>query len=192
MNLSLILLGAGTGSRMGGGKLMREVEGKPMGLHALELFAGLPFARRIYVTCPDQDALREKAGELGYSVVINRAPERGIASSIMLGMQILVMQGGLLDTGVLFAVSDQPYLTEGSVRRLMDAFAAADDRICALSAGGETGNPVIFPGSLFTELMKLKGDTGGRQVMRAHPEMILPVEAADAKELKDIDTEEDL
>ena len=109
-----------------------------------------------------------------------------MASSLVLGLAALT---GKKDepNGILFGVSDQPFLTMASLEALVDAFSRQPDRICCLSEGNRRGNPVIFPKALFFELSQLKGDVGGRQVIRRHPELVLSVEAASSGELDDID-----
>lgn len=187
MKLALILLGAGNAKRFGENKLLLPVEGAPMGFHALRLFSNCEFAHRIYVTQASYETLWNEAKRLNYLVTVNRDPSRGVSSSIAIGLRVLAMQGGFLDDGVLFAVSDQPRLKESSVNRLIDAFIKDPTRIYALSHGDCVGNPVIFPQKLVTELMKLKGDVGGKQVIKNHQELLTPVEAESMEELDDID-----
>lgn len=189
-NVSLILLGAGSARRFGSDKLNAPLDGKPVGLHALGTLASVSFSRRIYVTRPDHGSLWEAARALGYEIVMNRDPDRGIASSIRLGLYIWMASGG--GDGVLFAVSDQPRLRVDSVRRMLDAFEEEPDRIIRLEKDGRAGNPVLFPASLCPDLMRLEGDTGGKQVIVRHPELVRAVEAESGAELFDVDVPEDL
>ena len=185
MRLGLVLLGAGNSRRFGSNKLLYPIDGQPMGIRALELFAMAQVDLRVYVSQADYRSLRERAGELGYTTVLNPQPERGMASSLVLGLNALLEMGE--PEGILFGVSDQPGLTLTSLHALTEAFLKQPDRICCLSHQGRRGNPVIFPRELFSELSQLTGDVGGRQVIRRHPELLLPVEAASFGELDDID-----
>ena len=187
MKLGLVLMGAGDAKRFGGNKLLYEIGGEAMGVTALKLFSGIDFAHRVFVTRADCEKLFSAAQNLGYLAAINKDPSRGVSSSIAVGLQVLTMQGGFLDDGVLFAVCDQPYLTKASVEALIETFARDPSRIAALSYQGKPGNPVIFPQKLVPELMKLAGDVGGRQVMAKHSDLIVLSEAASEKELLDID-----
>ena len=90
--------------------------------------------------------------------------------------------------GLLFGVCDQPYLTRGTLLRLLAAFDRAPERIVAPCHAGRRGNPVIFPARFLPELGALSGDVGGSAVIRAHPEALLLVPAEDGRELADIDT----
>ena len=50
---------------------------------------------------------------------------------------------------------------------------------------------MIFPASLFVELLEVEGDRGGRQVIAVHPELLRTIDVS-STELKDIDTKEDM
>ena len=189
-DVSLILLGAGSARRFGSDKLAVPLDGRPVGLYALGTFASVPFSRRIYVTRPDHGPLWEAARVRGYQIVMNRDPDWGIASSIRLGLHIWMASGG--GDGVLFAVSDQPRLRADSARRMLDAFEEEPEKIIRLAKDGRAGNPVLFPAALCPELMRLEGDTGGKQVIARHPELVRTVEAGSAAELFDVDVPGDL
>ena len=89
-----------------------------------------------------------------------------------------------------FAVTDQPMLTAGTMRRFLQQ--AQTSVYACLSWDGRTGNPVSFPAEAVEELMMLEGDSGGKKVLRRHMEECTMVSAAEAAELKDIDTLEQL
>jgi ADP-ribose pyrophosphatase YjhB (NUDIX family) len=75
---------------------------------------------------------------------------------------------------------------------MIKAFQKAPDRIIRLSYQGTEGSPVLFPASLFPELAALPPGTGGREVIRRHPELVTAVEAQFPEELKDADIPEAL
>ena len=127
------------------------------------------------------------APSYGFLPLYNRDAGEGVSAGIRLGLA--AMDG--MD-GVLFSVCDQPWLTAGSVRRLLDTFRAAPQSICALAWQGRRGNPVVFPRALFPALAALTGDTGGGAVLRQYPERLRLVEAGSPQELRDIDTQADL
>jgi CTP:molybdopterin cytidylyltransferase MocA len=88
-------------------------------------------------------------------------------------------------------VADQPNLKASTVEQLTKAFEREPDCIWAPEAGGKRGNPVLFPASLFEELLNVTGDRGGRQVIAAHEDLLRTV-AVPPEELRDIDTKEDM
>ena len=187
MKIGCVLLAAGAGRRFGGGKLLYEIDGTPMISRALSLYAPLAFSARVCVTRDEAQSIRQEAADCGFIVAINPEPERGVGTSVSIATAELLRLEPKLD-GILYAVSDQPYLTPESVKALMDAFAANPERIASLGFGGVRGNPAIFPKDLFGELMDLTEDIGGGAVIRRHMERLLLVEAGFALELADIDT----
>ena len=192
--VACLLLAAGTGSRFGGDKLLYPVDGQPMAAHAIQLHAGIPYALRIFVTQRRHAALAEQAAQAGFLVGYNDTPERGIASSIRVAMDLLDGQliqpdGQLIQPdGLLFGVGDQPRLRRETVLLLLDRFREAPERIVAPVWQGRRGNPVVFPARFREALAHLEGDTGGSAVIRAHPDALLLVPVSDGAELTDIDT----
>lgn len=189
MKLACLLTAAGAGRRFGEDKLLLPVAGQPMGFHALDVLSTAPFDLRVLVTSADKGYLIQAAQERGFAIVINPDPAQGMSSSVRLGTAHIVRAGAY--DGILYAVADQPNLQAATVERLIQAFAARLDCIWAPEANGKRGNPVLFPASLFAELLEVTGDRGGRQVISAHEELLRTVAAA-PEELKDIDTKEDL
>ena len=189
MKIGCVLLAAGAGKRFGGGKLLYEVDGEPMIARALRLYASIPFSARVCVTRREGRQIQTLAQESGCNVAINPDPERGVGTSVSIGTQTALLLEPDLD-GILYGVSDQPYLESASVVALIEAFSQNPERIVSLSYRGTRGNPAVFPRSLFSELTQLREDIGGGAVLRRYPEMLLLVEAGSARELEDVDTRE--
>ena len=189
MRLACLVTAAGSGSRFGMDKLMLPVSGQPMGVHALNTLHLDNFALRVLVTSKDKGYLMDAAKERGFEVVINPAPERGMSSSVRLGTEHILTTGEY--DGILYAVADQPNLSASTVEKLIDAFEREPACIWAPEAEGKRGNPVIFPASLFPELVQISGDKGGRRVIAAHRDLLRTVQVP-AWELKDIDRKEDM
>jgi len=187
VKIGCVLLAAGAGKRFGGGKLLYEVEGEPMIARALRLYASIPFSARVCVARREDRTIQTLAQQSGCNVAINPDPERGVGTSVSIGTETVLLLEHELD-GILYAVSDQPYLTPESVLRLMDAFSKHPERIASLSWQGKRGNPAVFPLDCWSELMQLREDVGGAAVIRRHPERLLLVEADSARELEDLDS----
>jgi CTP:molybdopterin cytidylyltransferase MocA len=180
-----VILAAGLGRRFGGGKLFAEFDGIPLYKRA---FSAVPQAlfRDTVVVSAEREILVE-AETMGFRPVRNPRPEDGISLSIRLGLEAL----GDCE-GALFMVGDQPLLRRETVSALMAA--ARENPGCILAPvrqDGSPGNPCYFPARFFPELMALTGDTGGRRVIRTHPEALRTL-AVDERELTDTDSPEAL
>ena len=184
MNIGCVVMAAGNSLRFGGNKLLQEIEGLPMIRRAL---SSIPTEQLHAITVVTQyTAIAEMAADFGFSSVINSHPEWGISHTIALGIRSMPDVDA-----ILFLVADQPWLKKNSVERLLETFRRHPDKITALAHNGKRGNPCIFPAEFFPQLRSLRGDTGGSHVIRQYPERLLLVEA-DADELKDIDTKDEL
>ena len=185
--LGIILLAAGNSTRYQGIKLLDLVEGKKMYLHILERLMSVPLSPKIIVTQYDEIA-REASG-YGFEAVLNFEPELGISHSIQLGLTTALEREPLLE-GVLFGVCDQPYLKKSTLEKLIQTFMATDKSMAALASREMIGNPCIFGRKYFEELFALTLDTGGKKVLKRHPEDVETVMVTEDKELMDIDTKD--
>jgi len=189
VKIGCVLLAAGAGKRFGGGKLLHAIDGEPMIARAMRLYAALPFAARVCVTRTEAAEIQILAHENGFPVVINPDPERGVGTSVAIATEAILAREPALD-GILYAVADQPYLTQESVERLLETFMEHPGEIASLCFEKRRGNPAIFPAEFYPELCALKEDTGGGTVIKRHPDRLRLTEVLSARELDDIDTKD--
>ena len=188
--LGIILLGAGNSKRFGGRKQFLEIDGEMMYQKMMRKLALLPNTKKVLVT--QFPEMEEDAMGYGFMVVRNPEPERGISSSIRLGIEALYKGEEEPFLGILFGVCDQPYVTADSLKRLYRSYQEHTNKIVCLSYQGEMGNPVIFHTDYKEELLQLSGDVGGKKVVKNHMEEVLLVEVANQRELFDIDEKQDI
>ena len=180
-----VLLAAGAGERFGGGKLLAEFDGAALYARAMDALPAEMFVRTAVVSGSEE--ILAESTRRGFLPVRNDAPEEGVSRSIALGLDAAEPC-----SAALFLVGDQPLLTKASVRRILEAGRENPDKIIAPQRpDGRLGNPCLFPAAFFAELRALRGDCGGKQVIRAHPEAVFTVTLPEA-ELFDTDTKEEL
>ena len=212
MRIVCVIMASGEGKRFGGNKLLASFRGAPL-YHGI-----LKAAAPLFKAAPQESAPRDLlvvtrhveiaawCRENSVRVLLHDLPERNQA--IRLALAALNCAGTesvsdihaapeklsaeQLPDGCLFCPADQPLVTEESIDRMIKAFQKAPDRIIRLSYQGTEGSPVLFPASLFPELAALPPGTGGREVIRRHPELVTAVEAQFPEELKDADVPEAL
>lgn len=186
--IGIILLAAGNGSRFGGNKLEAEVNGVPMYRLMLDKLKAFDAFPSYIVTGNDQIA--DAAKKQNMHVVRNCQPEKGIAYSIFKGLEMLLQEYPDIQ-GVMFCVCDQPGLKAATIQKLLWEASRHPESIVCAGDGEEKGNPVVWGRSYFPELMNLKGDRGGRQIMGRYKEKVRVVRAG-AEELRDVDRKSDL
>lgn len=183
LNIGCVLMAAGQSVRFGENKLLHSIEGSSLIARAVQAAPSCLFARAVAVVS-DAEVARV-AQEAGYTVVWNHDSIHGQGTTVSLGAA--AMEG--MDAA-LFCVGDQPYLRVETVQQLLAAYEPGT--ICALAYGGKRGNPILFPAVCLSELAALAPEQTGRAVLARHPDLLRMVEAQSARELFDIDTQEDL
>ena len=178
--IAAVLLAAGEGRRFGGGKLLADVNGRPMAACAMDVLLEAPVDRRIAVVSDTQ--VGALARDRGFEIVLNDAPQLGLSRSISLGLAFAQPCGA-----VLFAAADQPLLSVQSLKRLIAAYSTGGCGIACLRDGTHMGNPAVFSSAYFDELHALTGDRGAKGIIRAHPEDVLAVDCISPDELADAD-----
>ena len=180
LRIGCLVMAAGNGSRFGGNKLEAVLDGKTLIERALDTVPRELFFAVCVVS--QYEGIEELAGKYGFAAIHNAHPEWGLSHTVRLGTQALCGCDG-----ILYLVSDQPLLRQDSVRRVVEQWMRAPERIAGACRNGRRGNPNIFPARFFPELLALEGDVGGNQVIKVHPEAYLPVELPE-RELADCDT----
>jgi CTP:molybdopterin cytidylyltransferase MocA len=187
--LAILILAAGTASRMrGADKLMEEVEGAPL-VATLARRALASGGRPVLAALPDLD--HPRAGALaGLAVDPVPVPDAALGMGVSIATGVAALPAGT--TAVMILPGDMPELTRDDFRTMTGAWqkAPANAILRGTSAEGRPGHPVIFPRSCFTALSQLGGDQGARTVIRAHDGPIQPVPLPDAHALTDLDTPE--
>ena len=177
--IAVILEAAGDSKRFGSNKLLHIMDdGRPMITSILDAVRPLEAYEKILVT--QYDEVASLASDL--RIVMNDRPDLGISRSMQLGLTA----AGDADA-YMFCVCDQPGISTSTLEKLIEAYKKGTAGIVSLAWQGKMCNPKIFSSRFKEELMSLSGDTGGRQIIAAHTDDLLLVEAESEEEVKDID-----
>ena len=121
-------------------------------------------------------------------LVINPDYEHGMSTSIIAGLKVVDSQA----QAVMLALGDQPLIDSQAIDRLIDEFSHHDKGIAIPTYQGRRGHPIIFAEKYREKLLELKGDIGGRQIIKDHTEDILEVAVSCKGIIIDIDTVDSL
>jgi molybdenum cofactor cytidylyltransferase len=192
---AVIILAAGSSSRLGKPKQLLKYNGESLLQHMLGI-AMAADVRPIIVVLGANGLLISKeikAAVPPSHIVFNGEWREGIASSVRSGIRALQGADPLAD-GVILAVCDQPYVTTNLLNSLLAEQGKSGSPIVASAyergAGVQViGTPVLFHKSMYPELMALKGDTGAKKLIRQYTDSVatVPFPGGDT----DIDTEAD-
>ncbi len=182
--ISAILLGAGQAKRMGADKLLLPWGKRSVLERCLKTLLGSDVRECIVVLGIRNEGLKNLFQGQKVKVVVNPYSNRGISTSIRQGIQ--AAHPGC--HGFLIALGDQPFLKKRTVNVLIRAFNRRKEGIIVPCFLGRRGHPVIFHRKYKRELLKLKGDVGGRSVIERHPEDVRVVPVKSVGVVKDLDT----
>lgn len=196
---AIIVLAAGRGQRMGvehGPKLLLPMgDGEPIIRHTIRTAAALEPAELVVVIRPDLPELADAitaacsfAPNVNIICVPNPRYQEGMATSLAAGVSAL----GERVEAALVMLGDMPFVAPGIVEGLIAAYASERKPVTIPVYGSEVGPPTLFSRQVFPDLEKMQGDVGGRQLLRAYPELACLVYFKEDDRPPDIDTPEDI
>ena len=186
--LSAIILAAGQAQRMGEPKLLLPLRDKPLLQWVLQSALRSQIDEVICVV-RDLDAIYRQMPLVDPRLfwLVNYAADRGQSTSVVAGLWAIHPDSD----GAIFIVGDQPLIRSELIDALIDRFNHTEALIVAPSHRGQTRNPVLFRRSLFSELIQLTGDRGGRSLIDKYRPQTALGEWPEATPFLDVDTPED-
>jgi 4-nitrophenyl phosphatase len=185
--VAAIILAAGGSTRFGQCKQLLDWNGKPLLVHVADVALRAGFEPVIAVLGCQATDTRAALGDRPVQTLMNWRWEEGLATSVQTGLAGVPPQA----EAALFLQSDQPLITPDLLRAMVDRFTQTDASIVQTSYAARRGTPVLFGRHFFSELFSVRGDEGGRSLIRRYPEQVGEVKVADPHILMDIDTPED-
>jgi len=182
--IAAIVLAAGGSQRMGQPKQLLPVGGQPMVGRVVDTVLAAGIEQVIVVLGSSANEVQRALAGKPVTLIVNPHWQEGIASSLRAGLSPIVAQAD----AVLFVPADMPRLSAPPIQAVVARFLSTGKAIVAPTCNGRRGNPVLFARPLFAELMRLRGDAGGRTLFAAHADDIELVEVGDEGILLDIDT----
>jgi molybdenum cofactor cytidylyltransferase len=192
MNVTAILLAAGTSTRMGkANKLFLPFHGKPLILHTLEALRSSLVREVIIVTNEFNEKLLPEAIRQSYKVVLNPDYQQGMTTSIQHGVRAASKE----TKGYMICLSDQPLLSASDYNLLLEGFSKAcqTDPACIVLPffQNQKGNPVIFSRYYREAILAHKQMEGCKAIVQQNKEHIFQQAMPTQATLIDIDTPED-
>ncbi|WPZ20639.1 nucleotidyltransferase family protein [Sulfitobacter faviae] len=186
--LPVILLAAGASTRMRGrDKLMEDIGGEPLLRRQARLARGIG---PVTVALPPPPHPRYTALS-GLDITPLPIPDaaEGMGASLRRAFAALP-----LDTpAAMVLLADMPALEARDLARLAAAVDLTGETLIwrATTEDGKPGHPIIFAAALFDQLKQLRGDDGGRAVVRAAADRMQLVPLPGQRARRDLDTPED-
>jgi len=187
--ISAIVLAAGSSSRLGHPKQLVKFQGKTLIVHALEQALFAKFRSVFVVLGANEDLIKPVIRTLPINVILNKNWEKGMGSSISVGVKYLERVHPDSE-GVVLMTCDQPFLTSDLLKKIVDKHQTTHANLVASRYEETIGIPAFFSSKLFEELKVLDGQKGAKNVLLKYCK-----EAGFIEFLKgefDVDREEDI
>jgi molybdenum cofactor cytidylyltransferase len=185
---AIIILAAGSSSRMGRPKQLLPYNGKSLLEHTVDT-ANDADANPVIVVLGANAALLEKEiDEKKVHIVENNEWKEGMASSVRCGLSTLLHIAPSSDAAIIM-VCDQPFVSSSLLNELIAAQKNTGKPIVASQYENAVGPPTLFYKTIFPRLLELKGDAGARKIIEQRTSDVATVLFTHGN--VDIDTEAD-
>ena len=185
--VSAILLAAGESKRMGRLKQLLPLGKTSVVEQTIDNLLNTAVSEVIVVVGYRAEEIINKIATKPVRIAVNPVYHQGMSSSIIAGLNLVDASAG----AIMLALADQPFIDSQTINRLIDEFCNHNKGIAIPTYQGKRGHPIIFAIKYKQELSGLKGDIGGRQIIKRHPDDILEVAVTSPGIHIDIDTAED-
>jgi molybdenum cofactor cytidylyltransferase len=187
-NIGIIILAAGSSSRMGRSKQLLIIDGEPLLCRAVNHALAVNPSSVVIVLGANEKPHRELLEKLPVHIVSNFYWKTGMGGSIKTGLNYLIHSGAELDA-VILMVCDQPALTSAHLNNLIQKFLEKKKAIIASGYSDSSGVPVLFSRSFFSNLLLLNDEQGAKKIVQQFPDQVETVSFPEGS--IDLDTEED-
>ncbi|CAH0272934.1 Nicotine blue oxidoreductase [Pedobacter sp. Bi27] len=188
MKTGIIILAAGSSSRLGRPKQLLDYKGKTL-LQTI-INEALETSCRPVITVLGANA-KEIASQHQHdqvNFVINESWENGMASSIVAGLSAIIRNNSEIES-IIIAVADQAFIKMSNFNNLIEKQKETGKNIIASTYSETIGTPVLFKKDYFEALLSLTGAEGAKKILKQYPQDVETV-VFEHGEI-DIDTETD-
>lgn len=187
--INILLLAAGSSSRMGESKQLLDIRGGDTLLaHTTKTAMASPVDKVIVVLGCDRHKHEQAIEGLTVEKIYNPEWEKGIGSSLKAGLKHMITSFPLT-RAVIILVCDQPYLTGAHLTTIVNEYNTTQPVIIASRYADTLGVPALFDQSIFPELLDLRDEEGAKKIIKRHTRQVVPIDFPEGS--VDLDTPAD-
>ena len=169
--ISAILLAAGESKRMGKPKLLLPFDNDTILGSTIDNLLNSNVSEVIVVLGANVQKTKKALAHRPVKIATNPHYQQGMSTSLICGL----MQVNQQSQRIMVALSDQPLIDTKTYNILIRESFNSKFGIVVPTYRSRRGNPIIFNVSYKDELLQLKGDIGGRELLSHHTDDILEV-----------------
>jgi len=162
--ISAILLAAGTSSRFEGkNKLLSKYKNKVLFKYAYEELVKSKINEIVVVLGKNRNEFKKIIStNQKVKILYNKNYKKGMSTSIKEGLKKIKKP----TKGFLICLSDMPKIKANVHNKIIKKFSLNKNYPVVPTYNKKRGNPVCFPYNFKRKLMKLKGDTGAKNILK--------------------------
>ncbi len=162
--IGIVILAAGTSSRLGSPKQLIRFENETLLRRAAKIALASKCRPVVVVLGARANVLRNELSGLDVEVVENAGWKKGLSSSIKIGLSKLLEINTRIQ-GVLLTVCDQPFLNVEIINQLTKKYNETRPPVVACRYADTLGIPALFDKSLFPQLKNLETKGGAKKLI---------------------------
>ncbi|MCS5489478.1 nucleotidyltransferase family protein [Algoriphagus limi] len=188
MKTGVIILAAGSSSRLGRPKQLIEYQDKTLLQGAVDVALASNTDSVVVVLGWNPELIKAGIETESIDFVVNKNWQEGMASSMQAGLRFL--QEKINPDQVILMLCDQPFVNTRLLNKLISKKHITGKGIVACVYSDTMGVPAIFDQKYFEEMLNLKGFEGAKKVILKNLSDASSIDFPEGA--IDLDTEEDL
>lgn len=186
--IGVIVLAAGSSSRMGQSKQLLPIEGEPLLLRSVKTALAIKAQNVVVVLGHREEAHGKIINHLPLDVIVNKGWSAGMGGSLKAGLTH-ILQVHPETQAILVMVCDQPDLNSSHLVKLVEGFYSTHKSIVASGYSNTTGVPALFSNQHFSEILSLDDSQGAKKVLEKNRDTLEVINFPEGA--TDLDTPED-
>ena len=168
--LAVLLLAAGSSSRMGFPKQLLKWKNSTLLQHSINTVKQIDYNEIILVLGAHFEDINTSTDTTGLTVIYNEYWENGLGNSIACGMKYIKKSLPRINS-VLIMLADQPLIDSNYLNEMIETHKLNPSKIISTSYKNQKkGVPAIFNKSYFEELSQLNYDKGAKDLLNKNSE----------------------
>jgi len=164
--VAALLLSAGGSSRMGHPKQLIEIDNVSLIKRAAQTAISSCCDHLYVIVGAQNNAIRNELAEMDVTIVPNPNWQKGIGSSIHIGIRAIKSENDSIDAVIILLV-DQPAVNVSLLNQLTKKFENGSTLV-ASSYADTIGVPALFSRTYFNELENLPNEQGAKCILKKY------------------------
>ena len=167
-------------------KQLLDLGGRPLLRWSVDALRAVAPRQLVVVVGCEAQRIADILAIEGVQVVVNERYAEGQSTSLQVGLAALAAD---VEVALVLA-GDQPLVSPAHLACLVGGYKGEETSIVATQYRDHQGVPLLLARAIWPLAARITGDQGARVLLRALPERVASVEAADEVMAMDVDTPE--